>query len=948
LKSERFFLRQFFAGLLILGLLMAFTPHHAQAVYVEMPEFLCELGVNFYKQGRYDEALMEFRKALLADPNYAPAFRYIQMVEQMKKQGTIRKQETVYSFGEYGVPESTLFLEKGQAFGYFDQQRDLLMERQLRTLGSQVLAPEGAPVAEKSAPPRMGSEKLFVPGVLALDESLQAIEQPVEIEQGKAIIFKGINIRRFLVTNSDVVYAEKISPDELLVTGKDIGFTFLHIWDVAGRWTVELAGIFPKLEEPSYEEMMLIDVERARNFKLRYTLDWASFESGRTIDSLRRTNYSWSHGLGLSGGTPYGDINSWARIRSSQENTDLSYLTFSLINGKFRQFEGFTLRGADYSLPFGNMALGSPTLRGVMFTSPVFNKKLEYTTFWGREGGGRYGDLSPSLAETRHSFLNGFHFNINPNPLQNYKFSLLHAWGRDAPADTNHYAYDFMAAWNLNHWRIDGEVAHDAENIASLAKVQYIGKRFSLNTAFRDIPVEFNSITGRAWRAGELGGTMVMNYRPTEKLSTSTSLNVYKDRAFPAEDNPDRFNEDLNWDLSYYRDPATTFTAGYTFQNYLGTLSQTRGQTLNLGVIRNFSLLKNLVTYANYYHQESKSYSSPAADMINDRVYLGIRFSLIGDLYYFANKEFNWLLQRYTGVRSYPHVFETGVSWANQLGNSPLFGDFRFSYRDEEDTGRGLSFLAGEDYIEGYLELSCRPTSGNEIYGSCRMRNIWAENPNVSKRFEMDFNAGMRYLWDTGLRYENVCNIEGYVFKDLNSDGLRQRNDPPISRVKVILGKDQSQITDEFGYYSFKKVKGLKAYVTLDASTLPSGYVLTVPFKQEIALAHGRNIRVDYGIISNSEIAGLIFEDTDFDGEYGLGDKGVSGVNVILEDGNIAVTDGSGRYSFLNAPTGAHILKLDLRSLPVYYIPATAITKNFTLKEGEAFLYNIPLKRISE
>jgi hypothetical protein len=325
-----------------------------------------------------------------------------------------------------------------------------------------------------------------------------------------------------------------------------------------------------------------------------------------------------------------------------------------------------------------------------------------------------------------------------------------------------------------------------------------------------------------------------------------------------------------------------------------------------------------------------------------------VRFSLIGDLYYFVNKEYNWLLQRNTGLRSRPQVLETGVNWAGQLGSSPLFGDLRFSYRDEEDSGSGLSFLAGEDYIEGYFELSCRPTNDNEIYGSCRMRKIWPEDPSVSRRVEMDFNAGMRYLWDTGLRYESVCNIEGYVFKDLNSDGLRQRDEPPISGAKLILGKDKSQISDEFGYYRFEKIKGLKTFVSLDVSTIPGGYVLTVPVKQEVAIAHGRNIRVDYGIISNAEIAGLIFEDTDSDGEYGLGDKGVSGVNVRLEDGSLAVSDGTGRYSFLNAPTGLHTLSLDLPSLPVYYIPATAVTKKFTLNEGEVFLYNIPLRRVGE
>jgi tetratricopeptide (TPR) repeat protein len=584
LRSEKFFLGQCFVCLLILCSLFSFVPQ-ARAGYVEIPEFLCELGLNFYKQGRYDEALMEFKKALMADPDYAPAYKYIQMVEQMKKQGAIRKRRPAYKVGEYGIPDSSLFLEKGQIFDYYDGQRQLIMERQLRAVGGQPLSQMEEPIYPAGLEPF--AQELVTPQVFTLDETLLAVKQPLEIEQGKAIVLRGVNIRRFLVTNEDVIAVERLSPDELLITGRDIGFSYLHVWDQRGRWTVELQGIFPRSELPTYEETLLIETERTRNFKLRYTLDWSLFESGSSLDTLQRNTYSWSHGLSLTGGTPYGDIDALVRIRKFQEDADLTYLTFGLTNGRFHQFEGFSLRGADYTLPFANMALGAPVLRGVKFSSPAFNNKFEYTTFWGREGGGRFGNLSPGLAETRHSFLNGFHFNINPYPWQNYKFLLVHGWGRDRAADLTHYAYDFMTSWIFKPWRIEGEVAHDAENIAYLTKTQFNVKRFTLNTAFRDIPVLFNSITGRAWRAGEFGGTVIADYRPTEKLSTSAVIDVYRDRAFPADDNPERYNEDLTWDLFYYQNLDTTYNAGYTFQNYLGTLSQTRGQTLNLGVSRN-------------------------------------------------------------------------------------------------------------------------------------------------------------------------------------------------------------------------------------------------------------------------------------------------------------------------------------------------------------------------
>ncbi|MDD4980551.1 MAG: tetratricopeptide repeat protein [Candidatus Omnitrophica bacterium] len=43
-------------------------------------EYLCETGVNFYRNGRYDEALREFNKALIVDPNNAVAKNYITVI----------------------------------------------------------------------------------------------------------------------------------------------------------------------------------------------------------------------------------------------------------------------------------------------------------------------------------------------------------------------------------------------------------------------------------------------------------------------------------------------------------------------------------------------------------------------------------------------------------------------------------------------------------------------------------------------------------------------------------------------------------------------------------------------------------------------------------------------------------------------------------------------------
>jgi len=428
----------------------------------------------------------------------------------------------------------------------------------------------------------------------------------------------------------------------------------------------------------------------------------------------------------------------------------------------------------------------------------------------------------------------------------------------------------------------------------------------------------------------------------------NSNLDVYRDRVYPAEDDNDRWNQNLDWNTNYQYDPKTSLKLSYTLHNNLGSLSQSRYQSSGLGISKKFKFIRDISSYANYYHQENKNFSSPRADYINDRTYAGLRFSLIGRLYYYLNKEFNWTQERFTGNYSRPDALETGVDWAGQFGKSPLHGSFRFSFRDEEDAGSGLSFMVGEDYIEGYTELSYRPTDDTEIYGSCRARNVWADSPSVLKRLEMSFNAGMRYLWNTGFRWEAVGDIEGYVFRDLNSDGLRQREEAPVEGIKVWLGKDKSQVTDVFGYFRFKKVKARKAYINLDTSTIPAGFVLTFPATQEVSLSHLQTVGLYFGIISRSEIRGYVFEDIDGNGDYNRGDVGVQGVVLTLENATKAVTDMAGRYSFSNTPVGEHTVTVDLNSLPVYYLPKVSLTKKITLFEGVTYIHNIPLKRIKE
>jgi len=906
-----------------------------------MSAYLCEIGLKFYQQGRYDEALHEFQKALMVEPNYEPALRYIRTIEQM---GMPQKEEVIPpSF----KPESKT------SSGAIQEILDLVeLQQEMLNLRKSTIAYGPAlpqPALLKAPATRKEAKSALPPPVLALDDSLSKIPQPINIELHKSIILAGKNIQRFLVTQPNILSVTKKSPDELLLTGTDIGYTYLHVWDDNGRWTTEWLGVFPPAEGPTYEEEIRRREESGRNFKLNYSLDWAAFETGSRFYNMGRTTYNWTHSLGLSGPTPYGDIDSAITIRKDYlTHADLTYATIGLTNARIGPFKDFTIRGLDFNPPFYNLAFPGETLRGGMLSSPAFNKKIEYTAFWGREGGGRYGNLSPTLAKTKNLFLEGFNLNFSPTKIQDYQFSLLHGWGRDRDPLLSKFDYDLMTSWNFEQWGVDYEVAYDSKKFANLLNTHYRQPKIDFTTQLRDINKSFNSIIGTGWDQGERGALFNLNYTPTEKLNMTSSLNFYQTRLYPAEDNENRWNQDFNWNASYQFDPLTSTTLNYSLSNDLGQISQYRYQDGGFSLNRKFKLFRDIDMFIDYDHKENKSYTSHSSDYIDERFFAGIRFSLIGQLYYYLNKEINWLKIRYTHDRAMPNALETGLEWSDQVGSTPFYGDFRFTYRDEEDTESPLSFLSGEDYIEGYTELSYRPTDGTEIYGSCRVRNVWADNPSVTKHIEATLNGGLRYVWDTGLRWESVGSIEGYVFKDFNSDGLRQRDEPPVEGVKVWLGKDKFQVTDIFGYYQFKQVKARKAYVSLDTSTLPRGFILTVPVTQEVAITHHRISRIDFGIISRSEISGYVFEDTDGDGQYTRNDKGIKGVTLILDKAKTAVTDNSGRYSFTNAPVGEHTISVDLDTLPIYYLPKSAIIKKISLFEGVTYIYNIPLKRIEE
>jgi hypothetical protein len=938
-------------------------------------EFLCEIGIRQYKDGRFPEALHELKKALLVNPGHEEARRYIALIQKkalpsevkkgssqvvpreldkiesvlVKPSRTPRKgvRKSVVQSGKARVSTKKAAVGTGMAAAEYLDKVEKGGVKKEGVLPAKVL-PETKPVRQAVKPQQAANPqkrvKKIKPQALTLEEAL-VLKSSLSIETGKSMALKGKDIRRFLVTQPENLEVEKISTSEILVTGKNLGYTYLHVWEGDTRQTLEFMTTAPKSTGPTLEEEALSAEDLAKNFKLRYSMDWFSYETGRGLTSLKQSSSTFNHLFFLNGETPYGRLDSALALNARREATEATYYTVGLERGKLGVFKDFSLRALDFNTGLYNVGFNPGNLRGVKFESPAFNHKFDYLFFWGKEGGGRYANFTPGSSQFNDSFLGGVNLNFKPDNKQSHNILVFRGSGRDRHPDLKFVGYDVNGAFRFDPWGLGYDAAYDSRTYAYRLNSSYLAPKASLFTELRDIRKDFHSSSGLGSNAGEIGLLNNFSYKPTEKLDVMGRLDVYEDRLFPNPDNPSLWNQDYSSSLTYHFDPLTRMGVDYAFQNLLGRVSPTRTYTGGAGFYKTLDWMRKINTYVRYSHNIIRSYNAPSGSYKSHKVYSGFRLSVIKDLYYYFNQEYDWVMPLEGRGMGSPRAFENGLSLSKRIGDSNYYGELRLTYRNEENTVSPFSFLSGEDYIEYYGSISYRPRSDFEVYFNSRARNVWAENPRATKRIDVDLNAGLRYFWDTGFRFETVGNIDGYVFKDINGDGLREKSDPPLEGIKVAAGK-KTQVTNKDGYYKFNKVRAAKIAVVADLSSIPSGYTLTVPASQMVTIARGKTERVDFGVAIRTEITGSVFEDVEGAGKWGPASRGIKGVILTLENGTTATTDDYGRFVFKNLPAGKHKATLDLKTLPSVYIPTVPIFKEIELKEGMSFTFLIPLKKV--
>ncbi|HEX5527890.1 MAG TPA: post-COAP-1 domain-containing protein [Solirubrobacterales bacterium] len=266
----------------------------------------------------------------------------------------------------------------------------------------------------------------------------------------------------------------------------------------------------------------------------------------------------------------------------------------------------------------------------------------------------------------------------------------------------------------------------------------------------------------------------------------------------------------------------------------------------------------------------------------------------------------------------------------------------------------------GDDYMAGRGWTGCAsvqvPVAGGPSHcapGAVKFGAPGSMRADVLEGFLGGFKWGETFISDvcgnwspanTAPKDSPMPVIEGVKYEDQNADGFREQGEPGLAGWRIYLfynGKEvASTTTGAGGAYSFR----------LDADTMPIG-AGTYTLKEEsregwhqqkapksIFVSFGAGEAHfegnDFGNWRPATISGHKFDDSNVDGSWGEGERGLPEWGIHLSNGEEVLTGSDGSYSFSVRP-GTYTVNELLRSGWRQTAPGAPGTRSYTVTSGQ-------------
>jgi len=790
-------------------------------------------------------------------------------------------------------------------------------------------------------------EGSFVPQapqpVTISEANLRGAPGTIELEIAQVATIQMRGIRRYASTSQDIVEFYQTG-DTLQMKGDKIGSTVVHIWDDAGRISVPVR-VIPQRQFQEYARRSIERVEQSESFKLQYDMTRSAFYDGNSYEDLGQTSLSFVQNFSFAGDTPYGHLDGYAQVRDFTDNRDLTTATINLTDGQIGDFKDFNLAMGDTFVTPGLYTLPSARFRGVKVDHAGPDDRTAFTTFFGRELNSILGTLGSidSQQASIDSFLGGAILDHRLNDHADWRFSYTRAYGQQRADELNNDAFEFVQTYKLNDdWLVGHDIGTDSERIAHKAWTMIDLPHADLRAEYRDVSKDFFAVIGNPSGQGEQGVLLNYVWQPIDPIEIRYDADIWRDRLFPLLGESDKYNVRQDADARWSIDEWSNLRVDFSGDESTALLAPYSDRVYGVSYNRSFQFWnRRMSIFTRAQHQDNENLTNSDASYRRNTLSYGYQTTLFWDILFGFSQSYSNLEEVNTRLMSNPHTTSISFDRDAQIGDTPFYLGLGLRWTDEEDAASLRSFMIGEDRAEVNAELRYE-LRDMEFYVDGRYTAISDEVRTVEgPRAEAEIITGVRYLWDTGVRWEPSAQFVGLVFNDFNSNGRPDSGEPGIQDAVILVGPHRV-VTKQDGTFETPPISGRSATLSLDDNSIPYGFTGTTKLSQDVIIREAKD-KILFGLVGKSSVTGVVFNDLNANGVLDSKDTGVEGVRVML-DGRLAkISDRLGRFRFSNIAVGKHQVTMDVRSLPVGYLPQRLYKQDIEVFEGVSYQINLPV-----
>ncbi len=794
--------------------------------------------------------------------------------------------------------------------------------------------------------------------------------QNYSVEAGKTITIPTEGLERSLAMNPTPIFIQQEKPGEMIIEGKQPGATLILLWESAGVRSIRITVTVPKAEIETRKKMdrersPLYQSQKKRAFKFFYDTRYSFQNDGRELAKVSEVRRVGDHQMGLKGLTPFGQLKGNLLMQYRKDVTTGGGVTMpmdakmGLYDTKLPHVQnmdgvvGTQFVNADqYGFP-GARIQGVSLAPSVMRLEKGEAHSVHPFFFVGHERDGSSIDSPAGIRnreiKNKYAGAGAQYFLWKQNKIS---AAAYHRWSGppEARADSN---ADVGLDLGRGPVRLTAEMGTDDKEQAALNTVLLLNtEKFSVENRWVNVEKDYRTVTGSVAGSGQLGYTLYAGWYPPE-----SSVRAYLDssllRSRTSPSNHPRFKNDyaktFSPRLEWSAPSGATAQFGASYEDQRAFSSPLIRKRLDGRFSKDFYLGRPFLDNIGFFTTGSlesfrKAVDSPGFNANRSGAGAGMNMSLLSGLSLLVQYTVYKLSEREPlppGKRTYPGQFVFQIDYGRQL--SPLPGTLRVGvrYTNEEDTFNKVQqpFLQ-QDRIEGNAGLYFRISPETSVFVDSRavtLKSIVGEAPQA----EFSLVTGLRTSMLSPFRIPQKGKVEGYVFKDINANGVRDPEEPGLAGFQISIAGGPSKRTDEKGFYRLRVKEG-KWVVTANGQ-VPEGWFFSTVSQQAMELLPGEVQTVHFGVSAQIQVRGRVYLDLNHNNFFDVGDIPMSGIGLKMTSGQRGQTSGEGFYSIFRVLPGANQVRIDLDSLPSGYRTLSPTEKSFDAAAGDVVTYDIVL-----